>query len=55
MTSIKSRVDAYRQKQENKGSVRADLYIPVELKERVKKYLPKITGSILKHWQLWLH
>lgn len=37
MTSIKSRVDAYRQKQENKGSVRADLYIPVELKERVKK------------------
>lgn len=37
MTSIKSRVDLYRQKQESNGSVRADLYIPVELKERVKK------------------
>ena len=37
MTDIKSRVDIYRQKQESKGSVRADLYIPVELKERVKK------------------
>ena len=37
MPDIKSRVDAYRQKQESNGSVRADLYIPVELKERVKK------------------
>lgn len=37
MTSIKSRVDVYRQKQESQGTVRADLYIPVELKERVRK------------------
>lgn len=34
--TTKTRIDTYREKQESSGQVRADLYIPEELRDRVK-------------------